>query len=635
MPHRARSPLDGSAWPARRLDRRRLRLGPDRVGGRRSRGSSGTSRRCRSTSRASCSPAPTAPAPRVVAGGGPVSVGQPRFSPDGTRLAYVSDATGWWNVVGRGRRRLRTRARCSRRPTTTRRRRGRPGQRSFAWSPDGTEIAICRNEDGFGRLIVVPVRSTARRTDVRELVEGLAPLARLGTGRDRRASARARARRRPSPSIDPDTADRARARTRRARRASSARPSSPSRSRGAAGRDRARAALPAGRVRARAGRRRRRCSCSSTAARPTRPPRAGSRASRTSSTAAGRCCAPTTAARPASGASTRRRSASGGASSTSSTPRPASAPRSSAAGATPTGSRSWAAARAGSRRCSCARSTARWCAPGVSLFGVTEPVRPRRDHPPARVALRRLAGRCAPRRDADRYVEHSPVTHAAAIKVPLLVLQGDADNVVPPAQAQVMVDAVRGARRDGRAPRLRGRGPRLVAAGDDDRRARARRRVPDPMGAAPMTLEYEYQGPKRGADRAVLLAHGAGADMHAKALTAVADALADGEDPVAAVQVPVPDRGEEGARPSAGARWPRPARRPPSCATRTKLPPERLVLGGRSMGGRYCSLVAGDEDDPVAVPRASCCSATRCTRRASRRSSGSSTSRASRCRSRS
>ena len=29
------------------------------------------------------------------------------------------------------------------------------------------------------------------------------------------------------------------------------------------------------------------------------------------------------------------------------------------------------------------------------------------------------------------------MTHAAAIKTPLLVLQGDADNVVPPAQAQL------------------------------------------------------------------------------------------------------------------------------------------------------------------------------------------------------
>ena len=53
-----------------------------------------------------------------------------------------------------------------------------------------------------------------------------------------------------------------------------------------------------------------------------------------------------------------------------------------------------------------------------------------------------------------------------------------------------------------------------------------------------MTLEYEYQGPKRGADRAVLLAHGAGADMHAKALTVVADALADAKIPSLRFQYP-------------------------------------------------------------------------------------------------
>jgi predicted alpha/beta-hydrolase family hydrolase len=29
-------------------------------------------------------------------------------------------------------------------------------------------------------------------------------------------------------------------------------------------------------------------------------------------------------------------------------------------------------------------------------------------------------------------------------------------------------------------------------------------------------------------------------------------------------------------------------------ARRTKLPPERLVMGGRSMGGRICSMVAAD-----------------------------------------
>jgi uncharacterized protein len=33
-------------------------------------------------------------------------------------------------------------------------------------------------------------------------------------------------------------------------------------------------------------------------------------------------------------------------------------------------------------------------------------------------------------------------------------------------------------------------------------------------------------------------------------------------------------------------------------AARTGLPPERLVLGGRSMGGRYCSLAVGDAEDP-------------------------------------
>jgi dipeptidyl aminopeptidase/acylaminoacyl peptidase len=48
-------------------------------------------------------------------------------------------------------------------------------------------------------------------------------------------------------------------------------------------------------------------------------------------------------------------------------------------------------------------------------------------------------------RDAARYHDRSPVTHASKIAVPLLVLQGDADNVVPPAQAQAVVDAVRAA----------------------------------------------------------------------------------------------------------------------------------------------------------------------------------------------
>jgi predicted alpha/beta-hydrolase family hydrolase len=110
--------------------------------------------------------------------------------------------------------------------------------------------------------------------------------------------------------------------------------------------------------------------------------------------------------------------------------------------------------------------------------------------------------------------------------------------------------------------------------------------------------ELELQGPKRGADRAVLLAHGAGADMHAATLTTFADALAAAGVPVMRFNFPYR---------SAGRRAPdRPAvlaaatgEAAAELARRTRLPPERLVLGGRSMGGRYASLAVGDTDDPL------------------------------------
>ena len=47
--------------------------------------------------------------------------------------------------------------------------------------------------------------------------------------------------------------------------------------------------------------------------------------------------------------------------------------------------------------------------------------------------------------DAARYRDRSPITHAARIRVPLLVLQGDADPVVSPAQVDGLVDAIRAA----------------------------------------------------------------------------------------------------------------------------------------------------------------------------------------------
>jgi predicted alpha/beta-hydrolase family hydrolase len=96
----------------------------------------------------------------------------------------------------------------------------------------------------------------------------------------------------------------------------------------------------------------------------------------------------------------------------------------------------------------------------------------------------------------------------------------------------------------------------------------------------------------------VLLAHGAGADMNAVTLTTFADALADAGVPAMRFNFPyrsagrrAPDRAAvllATTREAAG-----------ELARRTELPPERLVLGGRSMGGRYASLAVGDADDPL------------------------------------
>ena len=109
---------------------------------------------------------------------------------------------------------------------------------------------------------------------------------------------------------------------------------------------------------------------------------------------------------------------------------------------------------------------------------------------------------------------------------------------------------------------------------------------------------FAYQGPKRGVDRAVLLAHGAGADLDAPALRAAADALADAKIPSLRFNYPYRDAGKKAPdRPAALLAATRAAIH--ELAARTKLPPERLVLGGRSMGGRYCSLVAGAETDAV------------------------------------
>jgi dipeptidyl aminopeptidase/acylaminoacyl peptidase len=109
---------------------------------------------------------------RVVAGGADTAVAQPRFAPDGRSLAYVSDASGWMNVWiadadGSNARPVVAEPHEHAEPAWG------PGQRSFAWAPDSTEIAVNRNESGFGRLVVLSVAGGAARDLARGWHRGL------------------------------------------------------------------------------------------------------------------------------------------------------------------------------------------------------------------------------------------------------------------------------------------------------------------------------------------------------------------------------------------------------------------------------------------------------------------------------
>jgi dipeptidyl aminopeptidase/acylaminoacyl peptidase len=88
---------------------------------------------------------------RTVAGGEGVQVQQPRFSPDGRSLAYLSDEGGWLNLTVLDLATGATQALAEERehggPTWG------PGQRSYAWSPDGRSLLVVRNEGAFGALV--------------------------------------------------------------------------------------------------------------------------------------------------------------------------------------------------------------------------------------------------------------------------------------------------------------------------------------------------------------------------------------------------------------------------------------------------------------------------------------------------
>jgi dipeptidyl aminopeptidase/acylaminoacyl peptidase len=91
----------------------------------------------------------------VVAGGAGSVVAQPRYASTGA-LGFLDEASGWMNVVAGD---VRIDDECEHGGPTW-----GPGARSWCWSPDGTQVAYTRNEDGWGAL---HLRNLASGDDVR------------------------------------------------------------------------------------------------------------------------------------------------------------------------------------------------------------------------------------------------------------------------------------------------------------------------------------------------------------------------------------------------------------------------------------------------------------------------------------
>ena len=95
---------------------------------------------------------------------------------------------------------------------------------------------------------------------------------------------------------------------------------------------------------------------------------------------------------------------------------------------------------------------------------------------------------------------------------------------------------------------------------------------------------------------AVLLAPGAGASRDHSSLVAVEEALR----PLVVERMDFPYRKAGRKSPDRAPVLVQAVREESAAlSARTGLPPERLVLGGRSLGGRVCSLAVADADDPL------------------------------------
>ncbi|MFB6262896.1 MAG: prolyl oligopeptidase family serine peptidase [Bradymonadaceae bacterium] len=101
------------------------------------------------------------------------SILQPAFSPDGSRLAYISDRTGWWHLYLRD---LETGE--SRQLTDGDFEIGGPawvqGMRWFAWGPEGSRLYALRNSHGKFDLLRVKLDGDAETVDAVDEYDHLA-----------------------------------------------------------------------------------------------------------------------------------------------------------------------------------------------------------------------------------------------------------------------------------------------------------------------------------------------------------------------------------------------------------------------------------------------------------------------------
>ena len=490
------APLDGSG-------RRRTRSPPPTTRGiRRGRptgcspGTSGTSRTCRGTRPASSSPTDRRdPAARRVVAGGDADGRRPApLRPPGRRRARVRERRG--RLVERvARARPRAGRRAERRPVLAEpHEHAEPawgvGQRSFAWSPDGDALALDRNEDGFGRLVVVArdadgtrgaravakgwhhgldwgpggivcVRSGARTPPaVTVLGSRTATPRSSGPGGSSAAVGVARQDPRPAstpmPLAEPEAVDLA----------------------GRGRRGRARSAV--------APRRRRtgiRHGAAAARRRARRSDRAGDRVVEPAPpllhvTGLGGARSRTRAGRAATAGPYLQALRADGASSTSTTWPPGSGPSATRAGAIPSASSCHRRQRGrDARRCSCASRHAALVRAAVVQYPVTDLVGPRRDHAPLRVALHRPARRRAPPRRSQLPRPFADDTRGAASGPRCSCSRATPTRWSRPRRSTG--SSTRCApRADGRVPPVRGRGPRLVAPRDGPRRARPHRGLP-------------------------------------------------------------------------------------------------------------------------------------------------------------